>query len=66
MLIQKQPFEMSHKIGVLNLKISQNLQEETCICKITGFKLTVCNFIDPFVPSAPFLYPLKTENRKVF
>ena len=21
--------------------------------------------IDPFAPSAPFLYPLKTENRKV-
>ena len=22
--------------------------------------------VDPFVPNAPFLYPLKTENRKVF
>ena len=29
-LTQKQPLEMSHKIGVLNLKILQNLQEETC------------------------------------
>ena len=22
--------------------------------------------INPFVPNAPFLYPLKTKNRKVF
>ena len=23
-------------------------------------------FFNPFVPNAPFLYPLKTENRKIF
>ena len=22
--------------------------------------------VNPFVPNAPFLYPLKTENRKIF
>ena len=27
MLIQKQPFQMSHKTGVLNLKVSRNSQE---------------------------------------
>ena len=30
-------------------------------------RLTACSFINPFVPNAPFLYPLKTsENLTVF
>ena len=29
--------------------------------------LTITFYINPFVPNAPFLYPLKTsENRKIF
>ena len=33
-------------------------------CKDSGFSYNVC--INPFVPNAPFPYPLKTENCKVF
>ena len=28
--------------------------------------LLLCSFFNPFVPNAPFLYPLKTENLTVF
>ena len=32
----------------------------------TNFLSKLQNLINPFAPNAPFLYPLKTENRKVF
>ena len=32
----------------------------------SGFTISEILDINPFVPNAPFIYPLKTENLKVF
>ena len=57
-------WEMSHKnLNPVSCWDSGNKNQFTGFSSMEA--VTKSWFINPFVPNAPFLYPLETENRKV-
>ena len=50
----------------LNMRIILSVRVPGCAIEKIIFCPLNSTFINSFFPSAPFLYPLKTENRKVF